>query len=66
MLPGQLVHQSLCEFTSIMVDLQYFQGACLLSVSFLSSFLYVVHANDPETCLVRVSGPLLRIAHLGS
>ena len=58
MLPGKLVHQALCEFTSIMVDLQYFQGACLLPVPFLNSYLYVVHANDPVTCLVRVSGPL--------
>ena len=40
-----------------LLDLQNIQGACLMTVPFLISFLYVGQADDPITCPVRTSDP---------
>ena len=65
-LPDKLLHQILRKLAPIEIDLQNFQGACPLMIAFLISFLYVGYANDPITCLVRASDPLIRNVHLGS
>ena len=64
-LPSILLHQVLRELIPIEIYLQDFQSAYPLTVPFLISFLYMGHTNDPITCLVRVSDPLLYIVHLG-